>query len=253
MIDIIIPTMWRAPHIIDNLEKYCSSNLVNRVIVIDNDSSSRPVLINNPKLEIVSYGKNLYVNPSWNEGVMRAKSDIVCIMNDDISVDNDLFRKVVDFGVEKDAIIGVNLGYKGLDNYTISIDDVPDTITKLNYDRTEPIGGQAWAFGICMFMRRESYKYIPSLYQVWYGDDFLCQRFKEVYALRSSKITGTISETLKAFMDPATDISRRIILDSKNLLRFNHFKNARYWDIPHNMIKGNELKLKHTKSVKNSV
>jgi len=31
-------------------------------------------------------------------------------------------------------------------------------------------------------------------------------------------------------------VSKRIELDSKNLIRFDHFKNAKNWDIPHNMI-----------------
>ena len=141
-----------------------------------------------------------------------------------------------DFSLESGDLVGVNL--RGRQN-NYRIDDHIDTaeeIVQLNYDDTKPIGGQAWAFGICMFMLRESYHEIPTLYQVWYGDDYLAQRSKRVYAINSNKIKGTISETLTKFRDPDSEINRRIELDSKNLLACDHFKNSRDWDIPQNMI-----------------
>ena len=42
MIDIVIPTMWRADDIVSNLEQYLESPVVNKVILIDNNSSQRP-------------------------------------------------------------------------------------------------------------------------------------------------------------------------------------------------------------------
>jgi hypothetical protein len=222
-----------------SLEMYVEQALVNKVIIIDNAINNRPDfnVLKNPKIELISYGRNIYVNPAWNEGVLRATSKIIGIINDDIKVDSTVFQLITDFNLSQGDIIGVNLrGYQN--NY--KIDDYIDTkeeIVKLNYNENQPIGGQAWAFGICMFMLRESYTPIPSLYQVWYGDDYLAQRAKTVYALNSNKIKGKISETLTKFNDPNSDVSKRIELDSKNLIKFNHFKNSNNWDIPHNMIK----------------
>jgi predicted O-methyltransferase YrrM len=88
-----------------------------------------------------------------------------------------------------------------------------------------------------MFMLRTSYSKIPNLYQIWYGDDYLAQHSKNIFAINTNKIKGKISETLTKFNDPNCDVSKRIELDSKNLLRFNHFKNSNNWDIPSNMIK----------------
>jgi hypothetical protein len=133
-------------------------------------------------------------------------------------------------------LIGVNL--RGRQN-NYKIDDIIDTeeeIVELNYNKNSPIGGQAWAFGICMFMHRKTYRIIPSIYQIWYGDDYLAQSAKNVYAINSNKIKGTISETLKKFNNPNDEISKRIELDSKNFLMFNHFQNGKNWDIPKNMI-----------------
>jgi len=237
MIDVIIPTMWYVDEFSKTLEQYQKHPLINRVIVIDNNKQKRPKnLVVTNKLEIVSYGKNIYVNPAWNEGYLRSKSSTIAIINDDVRVDSSIFDLVEKFQPKSGDLIGVDL--RGRQN-NYKIDDFIDTeekIVKLNYNIATPIGGQAWAFGICMFMHRDTYKMIPSLYQVWYGDDYLTQRAKSVYVINSNRIKGTISETLTKFNDPNSDISKRIELDSMNLLKFNHFNNSRNWDIPRNMI-----------------
>jgi hypothetical protein len=238
MIDVVIPTMWFVSGFIKTLESYVNHDKINKVIVVDNNKSNRPntEILKHKKIELVSYGRNIYVNPAWNEGYYRSKSKILAIINDDITVSNEVFNMVYDFDFKEGDLIGVDLRGRQ-DNY--KIDDFIDTkeeILKLNYIDTQPIGGQAWAFGICMFMLKDSYSLIPDLYQVWYGDDYLAQRAKNVYAINSNKIKGKISETLTKFKDPDSDINKRIELDSKNLVKFNHFKNGAKWDIPHNMI-----------------
>ncbi len=247
MIDIVIPTMWAVPELEQSLATYTQNKFVNKVIIVDNNKHHRPswATLRNDKISLISYGKNIYVNPAWNEGHLRSTSKILAIINDDISVYDDIFEMVVDFNLQSGDLIGVNLRGRQ-DNY--KIDDVIETeeqIVKLNYDSLKPIGSQAWAFGICMFMLKESYTRIPSLYQVWYGDDYMAQRAKAVYAINTNKIKGKISETLKKFNDPNSDVSKRIELDSKNLIRFNHFKNGKNWDIPHNMIEKYKIERRH--------
>lgn len=238
MIDIIIPTMWMAQDIESCIESYVSHPNVKKVIIVDNNKSKRPnaAILRHNKVELISYGRNIYVNPAWNEGHKRTTSNIIAIINDDISVSHDVFDMIFNFDLKDGDLIGVNLrGYQN--NY--KIDDHINTkeeIVKLNYNKTKPIGGQAWAFGICMFMTRASYNKIPSLYQIWYGDDYLAQRAKTVYAINSNKIKGKISETLKRFDDPNSEISKRIELDSKNFIRFGHFEDGKNWDIPYQMI-----------------
>jgi hypothetical protein len=238
MIDIIIPTMWMAPGIESCIESYVSHPNVKKVIVVDNKRNKRPnaTILRHNKVELISYGRNIYVNPAWNEGHRRTTSNIIAFVNDDILVSHDVLDMVINFDLKDGDLIGVNLrGYQN--NY--KIDDHINTkeeIVKLNYNKTKPIGGQAWAFGICMFMTRASYNKIPSLYQVWYGDDYLAQRAKNVYAINSNKIKGKISETLRHFNDPNSEISKRIELDSKNFIRFGHFEDGKNWDIPYQMI-----------------
>ena len=231
-IDVVIPTMWREENLVTYLKNYVDSQYIGKIIVIDNDYIKRPksLIFQNKKIDIVNYGRNLYVNPSWNEGYYRSNADILCILNDDICVDNDVFRFMSSLDFTDIDIIGVHL--KGsVDNYHIvEHPDKKEELIKLNLNRHEPIGGQSYAFGVCMFIKRSAYKVIPSLYQIWYGDDYLIQRNKNIYALKTSKITGEISKTIVAF-DKNTDIQKRIILDSKNAYRFNHFLNSKNWDL----------------------
>ena len=241
MIDVVIPTMWMSSNFTTSLETYTNHPQINKIIIIDNNKSHRPNanILNHHKIDLVSYNKNIYVNPAWNEGYYRSTSKILSLINDDITVSDSVFDMVIDFDIQPNDIIGVNL--RGRQN-NYKIDDfiaTEEKIVKLNYDINKPIGGQAWAFGICMFMLRESYNVIPSLYQIWYGDDYLIQRSKNVYAINSNKIKGTISETIKK-LDSHSEIAKRIELDSKNFIRFNHFKDSEHWDLPRQIVAKNQ-------------
>jgi len=238
MIDLVIPTMWIAEGVITRLEKYVQNPLIKKIILIDNNPQKRPIshVLNDSKIELVCYGHNIFVNPAWNEGYLRSTTDVVAFVNDDITIDDDVFNMVDDFNLKPGEMIGVNLrGYK--DNY--KIDDYINTkeeIVELNYNRNFPIGGQAWAFGICMFIHRKTYKLIPSLYKIWYGDDYLAQHSGKVYTLNSNKIKGDISATIKTPLeDPNSDISKRIELDSINLMKHARFYNNENWDICRNI------------------
>lgn len=238
MIDIVIPTMWRANNIVSNLEQYLETPVVNKVILIDNNRSQRPThdIFKHPKLELVDYGRNIYVNPAWNEGYQRSTQPIVAFINDDITVYPELLMGIANTDFTNVDIIGVNLR-SGKDNYTIGEYTGPDKIARLDYDKTKPIGGQAWAFGICMFIKRESYHEIPSLYQIWYGDDYLVQHVDNVYALMTNKIKGVISKTLVE-LEHNQEILKRIELDSTNAYNYDHFINGKNWDIfKHKMTK----------------
>lgn len=231
-INIVIPTMWREKNLTQYLEKYCESQYVGKIIIIDNDKNSRPIsnIFKHEKIELVSYGRNIYVNPAWNEGYYRSNSDLMCILNDDIYVEDAIFEFMSNLDFTEIDLIGVHL--KGsIDNYHIV--DHPDRkeeLIKLNVNKKQPIGGQSYAFGVCMFIKRNSYRIIPSLYQIWFGDDYLIQRCKHIYTLKTSKIKGEISKTIVAF-DKESDVQKRIILDSKNAYKFNHFLNSKNWDL----------------------
>jgi len=222
MIDLVIPTMWvNELGVLKRIESYTKSPLVSKVIVVSN--SKRPVsaILVHQKVAIIDYGRNIFVNPAWNEGYLKSTSKILGLVNDDIDIHDDVFKMVSGFNFQHGDLLGVDLrGYAN--NYRIDdFIDTPEEIVPLeSFDRTKDIGGQAWAFGICMFMPRSSYKPIPSLFQIWYGDDYLVQHAKRIFVLRTNKIKGVISETLVKHDQPHSSIRKRRELDTRNYAKY---------------------------------
>lgn len=231
-IDLVIPTMWCDDKFVFYLEQYCEFDSIQKIYIIDNDHTSRPQtkILDHPKISIIWYGRNIYVNPAWNEGYYRSQADVMCLLNDDVFVEETVFQFMQHLDFSNIDLIGVHL--KGsIDNYHIvEHPDRQEELIKLEVDKSQPIGGQSYAFGVCMFVKRSSYKVIPSLYQIWYGDDYLIQRSQNIYTLKTSCIHGEISKTIVNH-ERSTDIKQRIKLDGKNVFRFNHFMNGRNWDI----------------------
>jgi hypothetical protein len=175
----------------------------------------------------VCYNKNIYVNPAWNEGYYRSNSDVLCILNDDVFVEEELFDSIAALDMSDIDIIGSYL--KGsVDDFHIEHQpDQEDQLIKLNVLKNRPIGSQSYAFGVCMFIKRSKYKPIPSLYKIWYGDDYLIQNCENIYAIKTNKISGEISKTA----GKKGAIQKRIDLDTHNAYHYNHFKAAKQWDI----------------------
>lgn len=221
MIDVIIPTMWvNETKVLQRIQSYLENPVISKVIVISNAKRSNTTIIDHDKLVLIDYGRNIYVNPAWNEGYACSSASILALINDDIDLQPEVFQRVLDYNLQTGDLLGVDLrGYAN--NYKIDdVIDTPEEIIALNIDRTKDIGGQAWAFGICMFMRRSTYKPIPSLFQIWYGDDFLVQHSKRILVLRTNLIKGSISDTLVKYDLPNSDIRRRRELDTINYKKY---------------------------------
>jgi hypothetical protein len=243
MIDIVTPTMWKADTFLNALEKYCNYKSVNKIYLIDNNHLERPKnnILNHSKIKIISFGRNIYVNPAWNEGYYQSRADVICLLNDDVIVDEDLFDQVSNLNMSEIDIVGTKV--KGSSDNLHIVDhhnsNHTEELIKITVNKSQPIGGQAYAFGICMFVKRSSYRVIPTLYQIWFGDDYLIQRCKNIYAFKTNKIKGEISKTiveLDKCKDSATEqfkstLSKRIQLDTHNAYHYGHFKNGKNWDI----------------------
>lgn len=231
-IDISVPTMWYDDQFISRLERYCNCKSINKIFIVDNLKSKRPQseILNHEKIKIICYGTNIYVNPAWNEGYYRSEADVLCLLSDDVFVEEDIFDLVSQLDITEIDIIGAYL--KGsIDNFHITHhSDGEEKLIKLDVNKNIPIGTQVYAFGVCMFVKRSSYKEIPSLYKIWFGDDYVVQNCENVYALKTSKIHGEISKTIVALdKNKKTSVQSRIDLDTKNAYNYGHFKNAKNW------------------------
>jgi hypothetical protein len=233
---LVIPTMWCDENFVGYLEKYCYYKNIQKIYLIDNNKFQRPNsnIFKHPKIDIIAPYKNIYVNQSWNEGYYRSKEDVICLLNDDVFVEEKIFDYVHELNMSNIDIIGSYL--KGtIDNHQINSDYYKgDELIKLNVNRNLPIGRYVYAFGVCMFVKKTSYKVIPSLYKVWYGDDYLIQRCDNIYAFKTNKIHGRISKTI--FSYKKEEIFKRIDLDTHNAYYYGHFKNVKKWKIVKNIL-----------------
>lgn len=166
MIRIIIPTMWKYPPFWDFAESFLKVDVVSEIFIINNDTSNTPALdwLQHPKVKIVSFGKNILVNPSWNCGAMGSKSDILCVVNDDFIFDIRVLYKAATF-------ITANMGCLCLSEQIVEDGKVP--VKTGNIQFTPYTGQSTWGYGVLFFIHKDNWIDIPPDLLLCYGDNFV--------------------------------------------------------------------------------
>ena len=165
---IIIPTLFRCESILNELlESLYEDDSVSEVILIDNTVFVDPIptLKFNNKMTMYSVGENLFVNPSWNYGVSIAKEDYIAILNDDITIPNNLFTVLGQADLEEIGMIGA---------CHPMIDQVEQP-KRFDVEQAELVSvlERMWGYGIFMAMHKSHYFNIPEEMKIWCGDDYL--------------------------------------------------------------------------------
>ena len=164
---VVVPTMWRACDVMmPMLQKLCDHPRVDEIIIINNDASNTPTdaVLENTKIKLFGFGKNIYVNPAWNFGVSIAKNDKICILNDDMGFDTKLFDKVSRYINSDTGVIGISPGVEGFGQEVHKSTDI--TITEWS-------GTHTFGFGCLMFVYKPNWTDIPQGLQIYYGDNFI--------------------------------------------------------------------------------
>lgn len=201
---IIIPTMFRRVDILGQLlQNLYQDPMVEEVILINNCNltESIPVIPLNSKLLIVSRGRNLYVNPSWNLGVKISTQDHIAILNDDITISDKLFTGVCQLDFD-------NIGILGACHPAIEETENP---TRFSVPSFEILGARIrpWGFGIFMAMKKSNYVEIPEEMLIWCGDDYLFHNIAS-----KGKINTLLVAPIKTKMSATSD--DKIFDDIKN-------------------------------------
>lgn len=206
MFSVIIPTIWSPPiNKIDELiNKITECDKVAEIILINNNPSKYSYRYSDPKVKELRYN-NIYVNQSWNVGVYQSKSDQVCIMNDDIDFNVDIFNFV------EDSLKNSNIGIIGVskDCYNLESDQefFLEKITTRN---------RGW--GCLMFLRKDSYSWIPNDLKIHFGDDYLIKQLTDkVYRICGLKINSNISTSINSDVD----FNKIIEQDNINSLKYD--------------------------------
>lgn len=208
---VIIPTMWRCPQItIPFLAELAASPYVEEIIVIDNELENRPNYIPTKKVTLWHFGKNIYVNPAWNFGVQQSKTDFLCIANDDIAFDVNVFEKLAPLLTPNNGVFGLCPGEKDFDQPPItsgSIDIIPWT------------GQHTYGFGCLFFLNKQNWQDIPAGLDVYYGDNYIFDlqlaKGRTNYLITNMKFKGYFAQTTgtsisNGFLDRETPIYQRI-------------------------------------------
>lgn len=155
MFTVVIPTMWKSESIEDLLISISDIDNISEIILINNDKENTPnfKILKHKKIIHITPYKNIITNRSLNLGVLLSKNNNICLLNDDILFDTNLFNFMEN---HKDK----NLC--GLSMFS------EDTELKLIECDEKPFG-----FGSIMFIRKDSYQYIPHQLLLQYGDDYL--------------------------------------------------------------------------------
>ncbi|MBT8257052.1 MAG: glycosyltransferase [Bacteroidia bacterium] len=145
------------------------------IYVIDNaseDNSVDFITSNFPEIELIHLEKNLGYAGGYNEGLKTIKADLICLMNNDIKVEQgwlqpvlDAFEQNEDLGAAQPTLLDLNrpdyFEYAGAAGGYIDKYGFPFCRGRL-FENLEQDKGQYddnsdifWASGACLFIRRE--------------------------------------------------------------------------------------------------
>jgi GT2 family glycosyltransferase len=196
MITFIIPTMWKSDRIHETIQFFKTSTRRDiELIIIDNTNSefSDP----DPRITVIKFKENIFVNPAWNIGVSLATNPYICLVNDDVVLNCNCLLNNLDSIIATDPDFGII----GLYKRNFLLNDVNQ-----DQDQVEMIEIQSrpFGFGCMMLMKKVNYLEIPSDLKIFYGDDLLWAYNKTVmkrkgYWLKGLKTPGQISATSSGF------------------------------------------------------
>lgn len=174
-ISVIIPTLWRPTSFLQLLSQLDDCDDVMEIIIIDNASSVRPAIPKFNKVRFVDYKTNMFVNPSWNVGVVQAKSELVCICNDDVLPAANLIHFIRSTKIK--GIIGLHP-----DSYKLSPEENPTPRLSKEVHVTKN-------WGSILFFEKKRYIPIPERMKIWWGDAWLAQEMRPAKSIKTAVFT----------------------------------------------------------------
>lgn len=176
MITVVVPTMWKFKPFLNFLADLTNVSSIGQIIVIDNNPAERPdpsqsdaAILLHPKVDYVTFGKNIYVNPAWNYGTQKAQYENICLLNDDVIVDLKLFHRM-------DAFLRPGIGLCGIcPGLDEEFGQVPVTTGEIDLVHCNTSYSPRTHFGLGTLMFYHKSEYIPILngLDLYWGDNFI--------------------------------------------------------------------------------
>ena len=211
---VIVPTMWRAVEQFKNfVVQLCDCEYVGEVIIINNDNKRTPSdLIRHEKIKMLDYGRNIFVNPAWNKGVAASRFERLCIVNDDVVFDLEIFKRL-------ENMLTPSVGVFGLCPGVSDFNQPP--VTTGTIDIVPWAGQHTYGFGCLMFMHKSIWREIPESLEIYYGDNFIfdlqLNDNKTNYLITNMKFESNFATTTSdksitdGFLDRETIVYQKIM------------------------------------------
>lgn len=203
MISVVIPTMWKFEPFTDMLKHMVELTCIDEIIIINNNSQETPQdklnEINSPKIQMYDFGRNMFVNGSWNFGVAAAKNDKICIMNDDLIIDLKVFMTGDEHCIPKRL-----LGFQYERDHTGALRN-PEHINTgtMNVVPLNEARDNAYHWGSCFFIHKSDWIDIPQGLEFYYGDnwvgDTIEARGGNIWVITDAFAYTPTSQTCKEF------------------------------------------------------
>ena len=188
MFSVVLPTIW-SPKIedIDSLiNRLQNCDLVDEIILINNAPQKYSGRYSNlSKIRELKYD-NIYVNPAWNVGVYQSKNELVCVLEDDVDFNFDIFGFIKEELERPDVkIIGVSKS----SYYRESDGDF--------YLEKVEVRNRGWA--CIMFLKKKNWVIIPPDLKIYFGDDYLIKKLEGfVWKIEGLKIKSDIAVSVNS-------------------------------------------------------
>lgn len=191
MIELVIPSLWKAEKFHTMLPKYTENPYISRIHIMDNGLEFSERYPNGfpPKWKIYtppSYNK-WYINEAWNIGVAASsQNSIVGVLNDDIEFNTDIFEWIVENSSSM-GILGMHQNnYKLEQDETFEIVEIPQHM-------------HGW--GCMFFFDKRNWSIIPPQLKLYFGDtwqfhmnDIPCKALKGL-SMKESNISATTARS----------------------------------------------------------
>lgn len=162
---VIVPTMWReSEQFVKFVDILCNHESVGEIIIINNDNTRTPQGLQHPKVRMYDFGRNIYVNPAWNFGVEQARYSHICIVNDDVVFDTDVFERLQDLMTEDTGLFGLCPG--------VDVFEQPPVTTK-TIDILPWTGQHTYGYGCLFFFNKSVWSPIPQGLDIYFGDNYI--------------------------------------------------------------------------------
>jgi hypothetical protein len=161
---VVIPTMWYSDKTHRNLSNLNDCDAVGEIILIDNNTSLKPKYIDDlKKVKYLPQKENIYVNPAWNLGVRESVYTYICICNDDVIFNTDIFEFI-----RPHITSGVYGMWTG--NYYGEGVNLPYEVKPIDY--------RPWGWGCLFFIYKANWVEIDERLKIACGDDWLIHHSK---------------------------------------------------------------------------